>query len=127
MFENAPQKQALPIEECEAVLRRAPLACWRCWGTGGYPYTVPLSYVYDGEKIFFHCAKTGHKLDAIRRKAGFLSASWTRTRVPAEYHLLPGSSPFGRARALSDVSEKRKSSRKVGGKVSAGAGAGAGA
>ena len=50
------------------------------------PYTVPLSYVYDGEKIFFHCAKTGHKLDAIRResKVSFCVVDADQV-IPAEY------------------------------------------
>ena len=33
----------------------------------GYPYTVPLNYVYYQNKIYFHCAKTGHKLDNIKK------------------------------------------------------------
>lgn len=32
---------------------------------GGYPYAVPLSYVYGDRTLYFHCAKSGHKLDAI--------------------------------------------------------------
>lgn len=31
----------------------------------GYPYGVPVNYVYHNNRIFFHCAKTGHKLDNI--------------------------------------------------------------
>jgi len=33
----------------------------------GYPYTVVVNYVYLNNKIYFHCAKEGHKLDNIRR------------------------------------------------------------
>ena len=33
----------------------------------GYPYTVPVNYVFYKEKIYFHCAKTGHKLDNIKK------------------------------------------------------------
>lgn len=32
----------------------------------GYGYGLPLSYVVDGEHIYFHCAPEGEKLDAIR-------------------------------------------------------------
>ena len=39
------------------------------FGDNGYPYTAPISYVYDGKALFFHCAKAGHKLDAIHRNA----------------------------------------------------------
>ena len=36
-----------------------------CIGDNDYPYAVPLSYVYLNEKIYFHSAKAGHKIDAI--------------------------------------------------------------
>lgn len=34
-------------------------------GSDNYPYTVFLNYVYENNKIYFHCAKTGHKIDNI--------------------------------------------------------------
>ncbi len=35
-------------------------------GDGGYPYTVPINFVYAEGVLYFHCAVEGHKLDAIR-------------------------------------------------------------
>lgn len=36
----------------------------------GYPYGVPVSYVYMDGKIYFHCAKgVGHKLENIKNSA----------------------------------------------------------
>ena len=37
-------------------------------GDDGYPYAIPINYVYDGEaqRICFHGAKIGHKVDALR-------------------------------------------------------------
>ena len=35
-------------------------------GSDNYPYTVFLNYVYENNKIYFHCAKVGHKLDNIQ-------------------------------------------------------------
>lgn len=32
----------------------------------GNAYGVPLSYVRDGDAIYFHCAKKGYKLDNIK-------------------------------------------------------------
>lgn len=32
----------------------------------GYPYTTPLSYVYKDNKLYFHGAPEGHKLDNIK-------------------------------------------------------------
>lgn len=37
-------------------------------GDDGYPYAIPINYVYDDEaqRIYFHGAKIGHKVDALR-------------------------------------------------------------
>ena len=37
------------------------------FGDEGYPYAVPLSYAYHEGKLYFRCAKSGHKLDAVKR------------------------------------------------------------
>lgn len=31
----------------------------------GFPYAVPMSYVYFNNAIYFHCAMTGHKMDLL--------------------------------------------------------------
>lgn len=36
-------------------------------GDDGYPYAIPVNYVYDGTAIFIHSAARGHKIDALRR------------------------------------------------------------
>ncbi|MEZ7589297.1 pyridoxamine 5'-phosphate oxidase family protein [Veillonella atypica] len=37
-------------------------------GVNGYPYAIPINYFYDNEtqKIYFHGAKAGHKVDALK-------------------------------------------------------------
>ena len=67
------KKQELPVEEVNAVLYRGKSGVLALEGNDHYPYAVPMSYVYDGQKIYFHCAVTGHKLEAIARncKASF--------------------------------------------------------
>lgn len=38
-------------------------------GDDGYPYAIPINYLYDEEnnKIIFHGAKVGHKVDSIKK------------------------------------------------------------
>ena len=60
-------KQLLSMEETEAVMNRCTNGVLACLGDEGYPYAVPLSYVYFNGKIYFHSAKAGHKIDAIMR------------------------------------------------------------
>lgn len=62
-------KQQLTEEDARAVLDNCTSGVLSLMGDDGYPYGVPLSYVLAGDKIYFHCAKVGHKIDAIDNNA----------------------------------------------------------
>jgi uncharacterized protein len=61
------KKQLLSKEETVAILQSHTSGVLGVTGDDGYPYTVPLSYVYKDDRLFFHCAKDGHKIDGINR------------------------------------------------------------
>ena len=50
----------------EEILLQGEFGTLATISENGYPYTVPLSYVYYDKAIFFHCAKQGHKLNNIQ-------------------------------------------------------------
>lgn len=60
-------KQQISEEKCVEILTREPRGVMAFAGDDGYPYAIPLNFVYDDGKLYFHCAPEGHKLDAIRR------------------------------------------------------------
>ena len=60
-------KQQLSSDETIEIVKSAKTAILGVNGDDGYPYTVPVNYVYADGKIYFHGAKAGHKVDAIRR------------------------------------------------------------
>lgn len=60
-------KQLLSMEDTVAVMDRCTNGVLACLGDEDYPYAVPLSYVYFNEKIYFHSAKAGHKIDAMTK------------------------------------------------------------
>ncbi len=60
-------KQLLSHEATVAVLNRRTNGVLACLGDEDYPYAVPISYVYFNEKIYFHSAKAGHKIEAITK------------------------------------------------------------
>lgn len=66
-------RQQLSKPECDAILKNATSGTLALLGDNGYPYAVPISHVYDGGRLYFHSAVTGHKVDAIRNcdKASF--------------------------------------------------------
>lgn len=109
------KKQALPRQVCDEVLFRGTSGVLALLGDGGYPYAVPLNYVYDGQKIYFHCAVDGHKIDAIRRepKASFCVIDQDQV-MPAEYtSYFRSVIVFGTVRVLEDEQEKRASIEKL--------------
>ncbi len=62
------KKQALSREACLEILRREKRGALAVVGDMGYPYALPLNFYYDEaeETIYFHCAREGHKLDALK-------------------------------------------------------------
>ena len=60
-------RQQATEEECLEILKSAKRGVLAVHGDDGYPYTVPLDFVYEDGCMYFHGAKSGHKLDAIRR------------------------------------------------------------
>lgn len=65
--------QQLDRSVCEQILSTEPRGVLSVLGDEGYPYGVPLDFVFSDGALWFHCAKTGHKLDAIEHcdKASF--------------------------------------------------------
>ena len=59
-------RQQLDEKDCLEIINRATSGVLSVIGDEGYPYGVPLAYVYVDGKFYFHCAKTGHKIDAVR-------------------------------------------------------------
>ena len=79
-------KQLLSQEDTDMVLQRGSNGILACLGDEDYPYAVPVSYVYHKGKIYFHSAKAGHKIDAIKKSSKVsLAVVDEDTIVSAEY------------------------------------------
>ena len=62
------KKQQLSFEECQEILNNEVRGVLSVIGDNGYPYGIPINYKYSTteNKIYFHGAKKGHKIDAIK-------------------------------------------------------------
>lgn len=62
-------KQQITDEEVRVILREQWRGVLALQGDDDYPYALPINFYYDEEKgcIYFHGAKEGYKIDAIRR------------------------------------------------------------
>ncbi len=62
-------KQQLSTEETSRILLNGKYCVMAVSGDDGYPYSVPVNYVYDGTSIYIHSAVQGHKIDALKRNS----------------------------------------------------------
>lgn len=101
-------KQEVSREDCLKILTEEKRAVLAVNGDDGYPYAVPVNFYFDSDtgKIYFHCAKAGHKLDAMLRddrvcftvyNTGYQKEDWS-------YHVT-SVIVFGRASVISDEAE----------------------
>ncbi len=109
-------KQELPTAECIKIIEKATAGVLSLVGDGGYPYGVPLSYVYRDGALYFHSAVTGHKIDAIRSEERCSFTVVDRDEVhPDEYTTYFRSViVFGRIHVIEDEAEKLSSLRLLG-------------
>ena len=97
-------KQELPEEECMEILTKAPRGFLSVIGDGGYPYSVPVNFFQEDGRIYFHCAREGHKLDAIGAddKVCFTILSEPVRNEGEWWYCLTSVIIFGRIAVLSD-------------------------
>jgi len=116
--------QLLPEEETALIMKNASSGVLAVSGDDGYPYAVPLSYVYDGECIYFHCAVTGHKIDAIRQNPRVSFCVIAKDDILPEKFTTQFASVivFGKAEILTGKEEKIAALRMLAEKYSPGVG-----
>ncbi|ABS61459.1 MULTISPECIES: pyridoxamine 5'-phosphate oxidase family protein [Fervidobacterium] len=87
---------------------------------GEYPYGIPVNYAFDGEYIYIHCAKEGHKIENIKK---FSNVCFT---IVKSYEILPDELStayesviaFGKASIVENEDEKRGALELIGKKYS---------
>lgn len=99
-------KQQLSDNDCIQVLKSEMRGVLAILGDDNYPYAIPLSFYFSEEdnKIYFHGAGKGHKIDAIKKcdKASFCILS-NGVKVPDRIGLnFKSIIVFGRIKILED-------------------------
>ncbi len=107
--------QLMPDADTIDVIKKNGSGTLSVIGDGGYPYGVPLNYAYADGKLYFHCAKTGHKLDAIKKESKVCFTIIDADDVlPEEFNTLYRSAVvFGKARILEDENEMKDALRVI--------------
>jgi nitroimidazol reductase NimA-like FMN-containing flavoprotein (pyridoxamine 5'-phosphate oxidase superfamily) len=103
------KKQLLSEEETIEILKLCTSGVLGVIGNDDYPYTVPVSYAFKDGKLFIHSAKQGHKIDSIKKNEKVTFCVIEKDEVIQETFTthFRSVSIFGRARILTDDSDKR--------------------
>lgn len=70
MFRELTRKnKQLSTGDCIKVLQEETRGVLSVLGDDDYPYGMPMNHWYNEEdgKIYFHCGKVGHRLDALKK------------------------------------------------------------
>lgn len=110
------KRQQLSDEESYAILQKATSGTLALLGDGGYPYAVPISYVFSEGKLYFHSALSGHKVDAIRgcHRASFCVVAQDDVKPALYTTFFRSVIAFGRIHIVDDEAEKLAAARLLG-------------
>lgn len=110
------KRQQLTQEESIAILQKATAGTLALLGDDDYPYAVPISYVYNEGKLYFHSALNGHKVDAIRKydKASFCVIEQDDVQPEKYTTFFRSVIAFGRIHIIEDEKEKLEIVRMLG-------------
>ncbi|NLD20382.1 MAG: 5-nitroimidazole antibiotic resistance protein [Clostridiales bacterium] len=104
------KKQILSQEESVEILEKSTAGVLSLVGDNDYTYGVPLSHVYHQGVLYFHCAKKGHKIDAINKHSKVSFTVIDKDQVVSEEYTTYFRSVivFGKASLIKDKDEQRK-------------------
>ena len=110
------KRQQLSEEGSIEILQKATAGTLALLGDNGYPYAVPISYVYTDGKLYFHSALSGHKVDAIRQcdKASFCVIEQDEIHPKQYTTYFRSVIAFGRVHIIEDEQEKLAMARMLG-------------
>ena len=109
MFRDMRRKgRQLSRDECERILTEEPRGVLALLGDYDYPYTVPMSHVYVDDKIYFHGALKGHKVDAAKRheKVSYCVVDSGVKAADSWWYTFKSVVAFGKIRTVTDRDEK---------------------
>ena len=101
-------KQELTNEECIEILINESRGVLALLGDEDYPYALPMSHVYADGKIYFHGAKEGHKIDAVKKepKASYCVMNRGVKKADEWWYTFKSVIVFGKIRILTDRQDK---------------------
>ena len=107
-------KNQISVEDAKELLRKNKRGAFSVIGDEGYPYSVPINFYYDEaeNRIYFHSAMSGHKIDSIKANDKVCFTTWDEGYlVEGDWaYYVSSCVVFGRAKLVED---RQKTEEKV--------------
>lgn len=111
------KKKEISEEAAKQLLQKERRGVFAVNGDDGYPYAVPVNYYYSEEdnKIYFHGARAGHKVDALKQDDKVCFTVYGNETIKEETWApyLQSVVIFGRCRLLDDQEEALALTRRI--------------
>lgn len=99
-------KQLLSLSECQEIMAKINYGVLS-FSYQDLPYSVGLNHIiYDG-RIFFHCAKSGFKLNSINQRSTFLIVEDLGINLEVGTHNHNSVAIYGTIRQVTDTATKK--------------------
>lgn len=99
-------KREIPAEDVKVLLKTNIRGAFSVNGDNGYPFTVPIDFYYEESenRIYFHSAKEGHKIDSIKADDKVCFTTWNDGYLEEGdwAYYVSSAVVFGRARLITN-------------------------
>lgn len=110
------KKKEISLAEAVQLLKNERRGVLSVNGDNGYPYAVPVNFLYDDEsnKIYFHGSKAGHKADALKKDDKVCFTVYGNEQIKDELWApyLQSTVVFGRCHIIEERAETIKLAKK---------------
>ncbi len=111
------QKNKIDLAAAQSLLQTERRGVLAVNGDDGYPYAIPLNFFYDKDagKIYFHGARAGYKVDALRTcdKVCFTVYGHETIKKESWAPYLQSVVVFGRCHLMEDGTDAMAALRKI--------------
>ena len=114
------KKKEISTEAAKQLLHTERRGVLAVCGDEGYPYAIPINFYYKEEtgKIYFHGARAGHKVDALKKNDKVCFTIYGNEQIKKEpwAPFLQSTVVFGRCRMIEDQELATALVREIAGK-----------
>lgn len=103
---NRKNKQLISLNQCYKIMDKIHYGVLS-FTHEGLPYSVALNHIIVYNRIFFHCAKSGYKLNSIEQRATYLIVEDLGINLKAGTHNHNSVAVFGTVHEVTEFETKK--------------------